>query len=342
MAPARLRGTVPLLNQYNQYNQSTPPMYCLPMKVLTRDGSVSAGCAGSINRDLSGGALRLPATRTGGARVCAAVFAALAWWIMAAPVVAADSCGDRLQDEIWLVSARQVGCVQSGEAPPLQAQRYRSETGWEAVEVGEIYQPAAPDQIVVVYVHGNRVASNEVAGCEGRYVYRLLTAQVDDPVSLRFVIWSWPSAQVQGQLRDVRVKAQRTDLGGYCLGWFLTQFPEQQRVSLLGYSFGARIATGALHLIGGGQIAGRSLPPHDGGTHHARVVLLAAALHNNWLRPGCYHEHALAHTDYLLNLYDCCDPVLKWYPKLYKRSHTQALGFSGMYTGGLGRRCSSD
>jgi hypothetical protein len=193
---------------------------------------------------------------------------------------------------------------------------------------------------MVVYVHGNRVDSHEAAG-EGRYVYRLLTSQIDDPISVRFVIWSWPSAQVQGQLRDVRVKAERTDLGGYCLGWFLSQLPEQQRVSLLGYSFGARIATGAMHLVGGGELAGRALTRHASAGPRAHVVLLAAALHNNWLHPGCYHGQALAHIDYLLNLYDCCDPVLKRYPLLYKGSRTQALGFTGMHTGGLGPIASS-
>ena len=85
-------------------------------------------------------------------------------------------------------------------------------------------------------------------------MYRLLTAGVDDATPIRFVIWSWPSAQVRGQLRDVRTKANRTELAGYCLAWVLTHLPETQQVSLLGYSFGARIATGAMHLVGGGEL----------------------------------------------------------------------------------------
>jgi hypothetical protein len=137
-------------------------------------------------------------------------------------------------------------------------------------------------------------------------------------------------------VRDVRVKAQRTEMGGYCLGWFLAQLPPDQRVSLLAYSFGARIATGALHLLEGGQLSGRALAPHGTQMVHARMVMLAAALHNNWLRPGGYHDLALAHVDYLLNLYNRCDPVLKRYPFLYKGSRAQALGFTGMVTRDLG------
>ncbi len=246
-----------------------------------------------------------------------------------------DSSAVRPQDEIWLVSSRHVGCLQSGDVPELETKRYTAETGWVEADVSDLFQPASPDQIVVMYVHGNRVESNQAA-YEGRCVYSLITSGIDISVPIRFIAWSWPSAQVRGQLRDVRVKAQRTELGGYCLGWFLAQLPEQQRVSILSYSFGVRIATGALHLVGGGQLGGRVLPPLDRPGPQARMVALAAALHRNWLRPGGYHEMAFSHLDFLLNLFNCCDPVLKRYPFLYKGSHAQALGYTGMYTGDLG------
>ena len=104
-------------------------------------------------------------------------------------------------------------------------------------------------------------------------------------------------------------------------------FPNEQRVSLLAYSYGARIATGALHLLEGGQLSGRALASPDGRAFHVRLVMLAAALHNYWLRPGGYHDMAVSHIDYLLNLYNCCDPVLKRYPLLYKGSRAGCFGF---------------
>ena len=64
--------------------------------------------------------------------------------------------------------------------------------------------------------------------------------------------------------------------------------------------------------------------------------MIAGALHNSWLRPGGYHEQAISHLDYLLNLYNGCDPILKHYHMLYKHSHATAIGYSGMYTGDLG------
>jgi hypothetical protein len=246
--------------------------------------------------------------------------------------IAADA---RPQDEIWLVSARYAGCPGSGEIPRLETRRYDNEAGWTETDVTALFGPATDDQLMIMYVHGNRVDSNQAA-YEGRYVYRLLTRGVEDPVSIRYVIWSWPSEQIRGQLRDVRVKAERTEVGGYCLGWFLSQLSDAQRVSILSYSFGVRISTGALHLLGGGQLCGRVLPAHEGRGPQARMVLLAAAMHRQWLRPGCYHEMALSHTDFLLNLFNSSDPVLKRYRFLYKGSRPEALGFTGMYTRDLG------
>ena len=236
------------------------PRRFLPMRVVTCARDAVFLCADSICHGLGVRSVRRLAVRP--ARWGAV--AAMTWAMLVATVATAQPCRDRPQDEVWLVSSRPVGCVQSGEMPPLIAQRYTSDGGWESAQVDELYHPSTPDQIVVVYVHGNRVSSCE-AVTEGHYVYHLLTSHVDDPVSLRFVIWSWPSDQVQGQLRDVRIKAARTNLAGYCLGWFLAHLPEDQRVSLLGYSFGARITTGSLHLVGGGRLAGRMLPDHGGG-----------------------------------------------------------------------------
>ena len=68
--------------------------------------------------------------------------------------------------------------------------------------------------------------------------------------------------------------------------------------------------------------------------------MLAAALHNYWLRPGGYHDLAVSHIDYLLNLYNCCDPVLKRYPLLYKGSRPMLWVLPACTRGTWGRRLS--
>jgi pimeloyl-ACP methyl ester carboxylesterase len=247
----------------------------------------------------------------------------------------AGECGERPQDEIWLISSRHADCIASGADPALRLQRFDAGLGWQSAQLEEFCQPASPDQITVIFVHGNRV-SPAAAVPEGRQVYQILVGRSSDAPPVRFVIWSWPSEQIRGQLRDVRVKAERTEAAGYCLGWLLAHLPENQRVSLLGYSFGARIATGAMHLVGGGELAGRVLPAHPLVSRNTRLVTIAGALHNGWLRPCGYHEQALTHLDLFLNVYNCCDPVLKRYHALYKHSHAVALGYAGMSTRDLG------
>jgi hypothetical protein len=106
---------------------------------------------------------------------------------------------------------------------------------------------------------------------------------------------------------------------------------------VLGYSFGARIVTGAIHLMAGGQLAGRVLPPRVGAGVAPRVVMVAAALHSTWLQPTGYHALAPTRLDHLLNLYNSRDPVLKRYRALDKCARPAAAGFAGLAAGGCGR-----
>jgi hypothetical protein len=252
-----------------------------------------------------------------------------------APGAVAVGGGLRDQDELWWVSTRHVGCAVADAAPPLHVERLEPERGWREASLDDLLSASGRDAILLVFVHGNRVSGAQSRE-EGQRVYQELTAGTSDATPVRFVIWSWPSSRVQGQLRDVRAKAQRTELEGYLLGWFLSQLPPTQRLSLLGYSFGARIATGALHLCGGGVLSGRTLPQTPSAPLPTRVVMLAAALPNTWLFPGAYHQCALPQLDHLLNLFNRCDPVLRRYHLLIKHSRATALGFSGMRVAELG------
>ena len=148
---------------------------------------------------------------------------------------------------------------------------------------------------------------------------------------VRFVIWSWPSAPIKGLLRDVRVKAQRSQPEAVFLARFLAELDPADRVSLFGSSYGARIVTGALHVLAGGTLNGCSIPANSS-FHPARVVLTAAALDNDWLLPGRYHGLALSQVDAMLVFYNPLDPVLKMYDFVDKCTHDKALGFTGLIT----------
>ncbi len=168
-------------------------------------------------------------------------------------------------------------------------------SGWQSADVPSLIDQATDDRLCVIYVHGNRLENNEVTQNVWN-MYQCLTAGQTDAPPIRFIAWSWPSGKRGGILKDVRAKAARTEADGYYLGWFLAQLPDDRPLSLVGYSFGVRIVNGASHLLGGGQLSGRTLSHavFNGEDHpletRPRVVLMAAASHSHWLRPGNYHE----------------------------------------------------
>jgi hypothetical protein len=114
------------------------------------------------------------------------------------------------------------------------------------------------------------------------------------------------------------------------LTWFVDQLPEESRVTLVGFSFGARIITGALHILGGGSLGRHChFEPQHSGRRPVDVVLMAAALHADWLCPGHYHGQAMSQVDRMLLLNNCSDPAMKYYRFVSRGGRPQALGCCG-------------
>jgi hypothetical protein len=239
----------------------------------------------------------------------------------------------RPQDELWLVSSRALGCCDLWQqVAHLQYWRYDREHCWTKASLDEMSATDDPQDVTTIFVHGNRI-SQEEAFERGWSAYRELVRCADErPV--RFVIWSWPSEAVHGPVNDARVKACRTDPAAFHLAWFVDQLSADIPVSFWGHSFGARVVTGALHLLGGGAIGGNRL---DGRLRPTRqpmqVVAVAAALDNDWLLPGHRHGKALSQMAAVLLVNNGCDMLLKRYRRIYAdHGHEQALGYAGFNT----------
>jgi hypothetical protein len=244
-------------------------------------------------------------------------------------------------DSIWMVSTRCLacGCASKPAEQDFRFLRYDpaggcQEAAWDAWSSEEVAGTAT-----VIYVHGNRIEAGEVLG-RGWTAYRALLRAAPDAPPLRFVIWSWPSDKVHGPRprRDAQVKAARTHCESYYLADFMSRLNPDTSLRLLGYSFGGRIVSGALHLTGGGTLGpfqladANSRPPNS-----LRVVLLAPAMDNHWWLPGRYHGDCFSQVDQLLLLYNSCDPVLRFYSRLDRGRGAPALGYSGFcWTSRLG------
>lgn len=252
---------------------------------------------------------------------------------IALPTRTADNGGEaakRSQDALWLVSTRHLGCPTQYNPDKLnfRVMRYDGADGWVDSNVEAFYKTDDADAITAVYVHGNRVDWGESLR-RGMLAYRALVHGVEDPRPIRFVVWSWPSSKICGPLRDVRSKAVRSDYQSYYLSVFLSRLDPKTRVGMCGFSYGSRVISGALHLLGGGEMFGLTVP-HAEAKQEPRfhAVLMAAAMHNYWWLPGYRHDKALSQVDRMLVQYNPCDRILRRYRFVDRRSRPNALGYT--------------
>lgn len=252
-----------------------------------------------------------------------------------------SDCGLRDGDSLWLVRSRDIFTCDSHEVPAsaLGVQQYRDQQ-WHASDMDQL-RTTAEQAMTVVYVHGNR-ADESSAITRGSVVYRLLADSPGAP-ALNLIVWSWPSDKIRGPMRDFRTKAARTDDEAWYLARMLEQLGPRSQVNLTGYSYGARIITGATNLVGGGDLYGRRLADAEGNAAPSldaipryRVVLLAAALHNDWLIEGHFHGQSLDVVERMVVLFNPCDPALKRYDRVFPEGRPLALGAYGVADSALG------
>lgn len=245
--------------------------------------------------------------------------------------------GIRLQDEIAVVNVR-AGCGSCDPETLRRSVRFESyqiydDAGhrrWRTTDLEGFvsFDPTVP---TVIYVHGNQMTPGD-AKSQGLALYRKLVHYGSGEGRIRFVIFSWPSAKVGGLLKDVRIKAMRTGPAGCQLAWLIDQMPADAPVSLIGFSFGARIITAGLHVLGGGSgCCGMELTER---VHPDRApvnaVLIASAVHAHWLARGQAHGLAMTQVNSMFLLNNCNDRALRYYHfTTTDRSRPRALGLSG-------------
>jgi hypothetical protein len=259
------------------------------------------------------------------------VFSALLITLAHSTLAAGQVCNTfrvRPQDQIWIVSTRCLGCPVGGREEPYW-QVWRYENGWwQPSSSAEFYKTDAGGPVTPIYIHGNRYDHSEAIQ-EGLTVYFQFVGRFDDEPPVRWVIWSWPSSQIRGPLRDVRSKAARSDVDGYYLGRFIARMQPDVRVGMVGFSFAGRIASGALHVSEGGMLVGHWIP--RGPRPKVRVALWGAAEHSHWYIPGQYHDRALYGAEAWFVPINCCDNVLRRYHWIEKHGNPDAVGYAGIY-----------
>lgn len=241
-------------------------------------------------------------------------------------------CPLRPEDEVWVISTRQASwnCDDDPLRELVVKQRDAAGT-WHPASLAELESESMPERRTVIYVHGNRVPAHD-ALYRGMRIYRLLTCDKHEAPPVRLIVWSWPSDKMRGQVRDVRAKAARSDHEAWRLAAVLARLPAETHLTLIGYSFGSRIITGALANLGGAHVGCPcdAEPTVGMAPSSIHVVLIAAAVNESWLTPCGWHSRAWRSIDQLVLLNNSRDPILRLYHLLERRGRPRALGSTGL------------
>lgn len=238
----------------------------------------------------------------------------------------------RRNDQHWMINTRCLGLPPAdlGDAPALSVWRYERDSGWAKSSVEEFLAAQSPGARVCVHLHGARTGHQEAVE-RGFLLLPRLTGGVppEEPVTL--VTWSWPTAPAGRPLRDLRAMASRSDVESCYLAWLLSRLDPRTDVELLGFSYGARAASGAMHLLGGGTLLGRRIgseqvPPRP----LIKAVFWTPAMNNDWLLPGRYHGRAVDCAERMLIVYNPSDRAMRHYDLVAPSRKFGGLGYSGL------------
>ena len=263
----------------------------------------------------------------------------ISWKVIVAMFLAlatAAKADEKPRVEVWLINTRCAPVCGDWERGKERIQYWRlgDDRQWNIATAASFAESGEKSTPTVFLIHGNRTTNDEAVQFAWP-VYCWLYQHAGSR-SYRVAIWSWPSTRTARRTRpDVQTKAFYCDSQSYYLADCLRGMKPEAPVSLIGYSFGARIITGGLHVLGGGTLAGRRLPESAGSnagekrSGPIRAALVAAALDCFALGPGQANGCAAAQAEEILVTRNGCDDALRWYPRLYGRGGPQALGYTG-------------
>ena len=232
---------------------------------------------------------------------------------------------------VWLVNARYTSCDHR-HCNGAEHLRYYRRVGcqWVRSSLEAFLLEDDPCIPTCIFMHGNRYDADDSI-TYGMKAYRRIAGMIGPQQPMRFVIWSWPADQIPLRpLKDVKVKAYRSDKQGYYMAWFINQIHPWTPVAMLGHSYGARGVCCALHLLGGGRVDNLCLEDPQPRHGCLTAVLLAAAIEYDWLEPNKRFGRALDVVDSMMLTVNPEDPALRLFTLLRSGPGPEAAGYAGI------------
>lgn len=239
---------------------------------------------------------------------------------------------DLRSDRFWVINTRSIGhqaaCINL-HCPRFRIHRLDRCGRRRSSSLEEYFSSMDSNRPRFIYIHGNR-RDAATAISQGMYVYRQLAKNRRSDQPIDWVIWSWPSEANSILLSDAREKARRTNSQGLYIAWLLREHHFRcQPTALIGFSFGGRIVSGALHALAGGSLARRTIGDPAITGANIDVGLLAPAVDSTWMMSGGRHGRASQNMNRLVLLYNHRDFALRFFRLLSRNPGSQALGYTG-------------
>ena len=231
--------------------------------------------------------------------------------------------------DYWIVSTRCAKeVVEAGQAYDYQVYRFNGPSPGRGSSMDELLSSLQPGVPVCFMVHGSFVKWESMLN-DSAYTYRWLRqAAPHKPVHIIFYTWASDDGGCIPHLRVNRL-GRRASLNGFYLADLVTKVSTDHPICLIGHSHGTRMVSSALHAMGGGTVEGRYFANGPQPPRHLRVVLAAAAIDHDWLNPDERYGKALCQAEAVLNLRNCVDFPLLFYP-LRRPISGRALAISGI------------
>ena len=228
-------------------------------------------------------------------------------------------------DQVWIVMATADG---------FYCQTLEN-NAWRVADVKEFYAGDSADRSTVIWAHGFKTDMTGAAesGCSFRNTIDAARAAAGSTRAYRLVIWKCSSERGAGRLRiDAQMKGRIADAEGRRLANFIGGMNASNNVSLVGFSFGARVVGSALQCLA-------TAPSTYMTNRTGRVSLVLASSACDYGAFDWNYANGAAIPAYVLNIYNPADFALRYYPFI-SDTGSQAQGVypitGSAFTGAVG------
>ncbi|MDR2761627.1 MAG: alpha/beta hydrolase [Planctomycetaceae bacterium] len=232
-------------------------------------------------------------------------------------------------DDVWFVDTRH----------KFEINQLDTNSKWTKSTLDEFIQTYNPNKPLIIVTHGYKMTYNEAK--QFGIDFSKLTQNLGEH---RFLFWSWDSEKESCGIKYDAINAgKKADKEAKYLTDFLKQLKSGGKVSLIGFSYGARLISVSLQQLANeksisddsenknNKTDGKETVP----TLKIRVVFLAAAVDQDQFGQNKKYGNLLSITDELLVNVNAADPALLLYPLLDGIGSPKAVGRRGINVAGI-------